>query len=116
MCSTMARGKLLPAPRIHSPSTRRVCSIRISSAMLVRDRRTSSANGTCLQKRRDNEVLRLVTRYRLIAVEHARLGHVEFAGSTSPIPPQTSQRRRPVPSHSLQFPVLIPTMDILPVP
>jgi hypothetical protein len=28
-----------------SPSTRRVCSIRISSAMLVRDRRTSSANG-----------------------------------------------------------------------
>jgi hypothetical protein len=29
----------------HSPSTRRVCSARISSAMLVRDRRKSSANG-----------------------------------------------------------------------
>jgi hypothetical protein len=27
----------------HSPSTRRVCSIRISSAMLVRDSRTSGA-------------------------------------------------------------------------
>jgi hypothetical protein len=30
---------------VYSPSTRRACSIRISSAMLVRDRRTSSANG-----------------------------------------------------------------------
>ena len=29
----------------HSPSTRRRCFSRISSAMLVRDRRTSSANG-----------------------------------------------------------------------
>jgi len=29
----------------HSPSTRRLCSSRISSAMLVRDSRTSSANG-----------------------------------------------------------------------
>ena len=29
----------------YSPSTRRRCSSRISSAMLVRDRRTSSANG-----------------------------------------------------------------------
>jgi len=44
------------------------------------------------------------------------MGYFEFAGSTSPVPPQTSQRRRPVPLHSLQFPVLIPTMDFLPVP
>jgi hypothetical protein len=29
----------------HSPNTRRVCSIRISSAILVRDSRTNSANG-----------------------------------------------------------------------
>ena len=29
----------------YSPNTRRLCSSRISSAMLVRDRRTSSANG-----------------------------------------------------------------------
>jgi hypothetical protein len=29
----------------YSPNTRRLCSSRISSAMLVRDRRTSSAKG-----------------------------------------------------------------------
>src|ERR1022692_1692193 len=46
----------------------------------------------------------------------AGLGYFKFAGSTSPVPPQTSQRRRPVSSHSLQFPILIPTMDFLPVP
>jgi len=33
------------AASFYSPSTRRVCSSRISSAMLVRDSRTSSANG-----------------------------------------------------------------------
>jgi|SRR6516165_1019741 len=31
-------------------------------------------------------------------------------------PPQTSQRRRPVPPHALQLPSGIPTMDLLPVP
>ena len=30
---------------LYSPNTRRLCSSRISSAMLVRDRRTSSAKG-----------------------------------------------------------------------
>jgi len=41
---------------------------------------------------------------------------LKFVGSTSPVPPQTSQRRRPLPSHSLQFPVLISATDFLPVP
>ena len=46
----------------YSPSTRRVCSIRISSAMLVRDKRTSSANGAFgRQKRHDSDGIRLVT-------------------------------------------------------
>ena len=36
-------------------------------------------------------------------------------GSTSPVPPQTSQRRWPVPPHSLQVPSGIPTTDFLPV-
>ncbi len=40
----------------------------------------------------------------------------EFAGSTSPVPPHTSQRRCPVPLHSLQLPSVIPTIDFLPVP
>jgi hypothetical protein len=52
----------MPAPRIHSPSTRRVCSIRISSAMLVRDSRTSSVNGAFgRHERHDSEGMRLVT-------------------------------------------------------
>ena len=37
-------------------------------------------------------------------------------GSTSPAPPQTSQRRWPVPLHSLQMPIVMPTRDFLPVP
>jgi len=41
-----ARGKRLADRALcYSPSTRRLCSSRISSAMLVRDSRTSSANG-----------------------------------------------------------------------
>jgi hypothetical protein len=39
-----------------------------------------------------------------------------FGGSTSPVPPQTSQRRRPVPPQVLQSPKVIPAMDFLPVP
>jgi len=38
------------------------------------------------------------------------------AASISPIPPQTVQRRWPVPLHSLQWPVVLPAMDRLPVP
>ena len=46
----------------YSPSTRRRCSSRISSAMLVRDRRTSSANGAFgRHERHDNAGMRLVT-------------------------------------------------------
>ncbi len=37
-------------------------------------------------------------------------------GSTSPAPPQTSQRRWPVPLHSLQMPIGMPKRDFLPVP
>jgi len=48
--------------RDHSPSTRRRCSSRISSAMLVRDSRTSSANGALgRHERQDSEGMRLVT-------------------------------------------------------
>jgi hypothetical protein len=51
-----------PVRRIHSPSTRLVCSIRISSAMLVRDSRTSSANGAFgRHERQDSAGIRLVT-------------------------------------------------------
>jgi hypothetical protein len=50
-----------PAAR-YSPSTRRRCSSRISSAMLVRDSRTSSANGAFgRHDRQDNAGMRLVT-------------------------------------------------------
>ena len=46
----------------YSPSTRRRCSSRISSAMLVCDRRTSSANGAFgRQERHESEGMRLVT-------------------------------------------------------
>ena len=46
----------------HSPSTRRVCSVRISSATLVRESRTSSANGAFgRHERQDNAGMRLVT-------------------------------------------------------
>jgi hypothetical protein len=46
----------------HSPSTRRRCSSRISSALLVRDRRTSSANGASgRHERHESEGMRLVT-------------------------------------------------------
>ena len=46
----------------YSPSTRRRCSSRISSAMLVRDSRTSSANGAFgRQDRQVNAGVRLVT-------------------------------------------------------
>jgi hypothetical protein len=44
----------------HSPSTRRVCSIRISSAMLVVDSRTNSANGAVGRyERQDSAGMRL---------------------------------------------------------
>jgi len=36
--------------------------------------------------------------------------------STSPVPPQTSQRRRPVPPHSSQSPIGLSTRNFLPVP
>jgi hypothetical protein len=46
----------------YSPSTRRRCSSRISSAMLLRDRRTSSANGAFgRHERHDSAGMRLVT-------------------------------------------------------
>jgi hypothetical protein len=46
----------------HSPITRRVCSIRISSAILVRDSRTSSANAAFgRHDRQDRAGMRLVT-------------------------------------------------------
>ena len=46
----------------HSPSTRRRCSSRISSAMLVRDSLTSSANGAFgRHERQDSAGMRLVT-------------------------------------------------------
>jgi hypothetical protein len=49
-------------PRAYPPRTRRVCPIRISSAMLVWDKRTSLANGTCGQhERQDISGIRLVT-------------------------------------------------------
>jgi hypothetical protein len=37
-------------------------------------------------------------------------------GSTSPLPPHTSQRRWPTPSHFLQFPIVIPAIIRFPVP
>src|SRR6516164_3883032 len=47
---------------LYSPSTRRRCSSRISSATLVRDRRTSSANGAFgRHDRHDSAGMRLVT-------------------------------------------------------
>ena len=47
---------------LYSPNTRRLCSFRISSAMLVLDRRTSSANGAFgRQDRHESAVIRLVT-------------------------------------------------------
>ena len=46
----------------YSPNTRRLCSSRISSAMLVRDRRTSSANDAFgRHDRHDSSGMRLVT-------------------------------------------------------
>jgi len=46
----------------HSPSTPRVCSSRSSSAMLLSERRTSSANGACgRQLRHDSDGIRLVS-------------------------------------------------------
>jgi len=49
-------------PRCQSPSTRRRCSSRISSAMVVGDSRTSSANGAFgRQDRQESAGMRLVT-------------------------------------------------------
>src|SRR6516225_5913976 len=46
----------------YSPSTRRRCSSRISSAMLVRDNQTSSANGAFgRHDRHDSAGMRLLT-------------------------------------------------------
>ncbi len=48
--------------RNYSPSTRRRCSSRILSAVLIRDRRTSSANGAIgRHDRHDSAGMRLVT-------------------------------------------------------
>src|SRR6516225_9878653 len=56
------RGRRGSWARFYSPSTRRLCSSRISSAMLVRDNRTSSANGAFgRQERHDSAGIRLVT-------------------------------------------------------
>ena len=45
----------------YSPNTRRLCSSRISSAMLVRDRRTSSAKGAFgRHERQDSAGMRLL--------------------------------------------------------
>jgi hypothetical protein len=60
----MPERRPLPPPWSvdHSPNTRRRCSSRISSAMLVRDSRTSSANGACgRHERQDSAGMRLVT-------------------------------------------------------
>jgi hypothetical protein len=53
----------LPAALIrHSPNTRRLCSSRISSPMLVCDSRTNSANGAFgRHERQENAGMRLVT-------------------------------------------------------
>jgi hypothetical protein len=51
-----------PRASAYSPSTRRRCSSRISSATLVGYSRTSSANGAFgRQDRQDNAGMRLVT-------------------------------------------------------
>jgi hypothetical protein len=58
----IARHDWLAEPARYSPSTRRRYSSRISSAMLVRDRRTSSANGAFgRHDRHDSAGMRLVT-------------------------------------------------------
>jgi hypothetical protein len=44
------------------------------------------------------------------------MGAVGGGGSTSPLPPHTSQRRWPTPSHFLQFPIVIPAIIRFPVP
>jgi hypothetical protein len=51
----------LPAARfLYSPNTRRLCSSRISSAMLVLDNRTNSANGAFgRHERQDSAGMRL---------------------------------------------------------
>jgi hypothetical protein len=52
----------LPSTSEFSPSTCRLCSSRISSAMLVRDNRTSSANGALgRHERHDSAGMRPVT-------------------------------------------------------
>jgi hypothetical protein len=51
--------RFLPPWSVDHPSSRRVCSIRISSAMLVRDRRTSSANGAFGRHARQAQVDRV---------------------------------------------------------
>jgi hypothetical protein len=57
-----ARRFPLPRSVDHSLSTRRVCSIHISSAMLVRDSCTSSANGAFgRHDRYESAGMRLVT-------------------------------------------------------
>jgi hypothetical protein len=55
-------GQSLQSLSSYSESTRRVCSIRISSAILVLDNRTSSANGAFgRHDRQDNAGMRPVT-------------------------------------------------------
>lgn len=78
-----SRRKLrLPAPRLsHSPSTCRRCSSRISSAMLVRDSRTSSANGALGRHERqdstEDEAWRIATNYSQVARLAAPGGNVK---------------------------------------
>ena len=40
----------------------------------------------------------------------------QFCGSTSPLPPQTPHRYWPVPLHSLQVPIELPTAESFPLP
>ena len=65
----------------HSPSTCRRCPSRISSAMLVRDSRTSSANGALGRHERqdstEDEAWRIATNYSQVARLAAPGGNVK---------------------------------------
>jgi hypothetical protein len=71
-----------------SPRTRRVCSIRTSSAMPVLDRRTSSANGAFgRHERQDSDGIRLVIAASTVAVERAQV-NVSRGAAGGAIDPQ----------------------------
>src|SRR5262249_41665907 len=68
-------------------------------------------------------VFKLITRSYLLGACTRRsagfslpLGTWSPTASISPVAPQTSQRRWPIPAHSVQLPILIPTIDRLPLP